>query len=119
MKKKAKPWCSAFVHMEGVPRSQSVWDSRGQRKPLRLLAEEEVGVPRMEAGRALVFPGEEGRWWRGAGEGSSASEKSTEGRGSESVPLMWMQGRVLGKEFVPTACPYKEDSDFARCGRKG
>lgn len=61
MKKKAKPWCSGFVHMEGVPWSQSVWDSSSQRKLLRLLAEEEVGVQRLEAGRALVFPGEEGR----------------------------------------------------------
>lgn len=55
LKKKAKPWWSVFVHVEGVPRSQSVWDSRGQRKPLRPLAEEEVGVPRLEAGRALIF----------------------------------------------------------------
>ena len=68
MKKKAKPWCSVVVHVEGVPRSQSVWDSRSQRKLLRLLAEEEVGVPGLEAGRGLVFPGEERRW-RGVGGG--------------------------------------------------
>jgi len=50
LKKQAKPWCSVFVHVEGVPWSQRVWDSRGQRKPLRLLMEEEVSVPRLEAG---------------------------------------------------------------------
>lgn len=70
--KKPKPWRSVFMHVEGVPRSQSVWDSRSQRKLLRLLEEEEVGVPRLEAGRALVFPGEEGRWWGEAREGSPA-----------------------------------------------
>lgn len=58
MKKKAKPWWSVFMHVEGVPRSQSVWDSCGQRKPLRLLAQEEVCFPRLEAGRALIFPPE-------------------------------------------------------------
>lgn len=47
MNKKAKPWFSVFVHVEGVPWSQSVWDSRGQRKPLRPLAEEEVGECRV------------------------------------------------------------------------
>lgn len=49
MKKKAKPCCSVFAHVEGVRRSQTVWDSRGQRKPL-LFMDKEVGVPRLEAG---------------------------------------------------------------------
>lgn len=41
MNQKAKVWC--FCACEGVPWSQSVWDSRGQRKLLRVLEEEEVG----------------------------------------------------------------------------
>lgn len=64
LKKKAKPWVSVVVHVEGVPRSQSVWDSHGQRKLLRPLAEEEVCVPRMEAGQAMSFCG--GSWRRGS-----------------------------------------------------
>lgn len=57
MNKKAKAWCSVFVHVEGVPWSQSVWDSRGQRK---LLVEEEVG----ECWAVLESRGGGGGSWR-------------------------------------------------------
>lgn len=45
------------MHVEGVPRSQSVWDSSSQRKLLLLLVGEEVSIPRLEAELAVIFPG--------------------------------------------------------------
>lgn len=88
--KKAKPRCSVFVHVEGVPRSQSVWDSRSQRKLLRLLEEEEVGVPRLEAGRALVFPERRGG---GGGKPEKGAQPKKRARKEEAWKVCCWCGR--------------------------
>lgn len=119
-KSKALVEC-VFVHVEGVPWSQSVWDSSGHRKLLLLLFREEVGIPRLEAELTLIFPAERGEGRKESGLRKERGRKRLRKHAADEVTAEIAKKRICKrkKKRKRKNCVCSEDLSSGDIGEKG